>query len=368
MVWYEKFGFEEDPYRIVDPMTLPANRIKWNRDDLADKWQFQDFIDRVCNGYRVGLKIFGPIGSGKTWILRCLQESILARERNAIIIYTKLPRPSPTISTLYEYFLKSIKPKLSPILKIVDKKSGPTIDDWRNFIPNRDLATCLWYIYHKEEGDMERLACEMWLAGERLSLTERKKVKIISTLDADHRKVDTIRNFLELSHLAFSTCVLMVDEMENAPVAIARPIGDSLRDLLDSFYERFALVCSYTAERAAEELLDLGYGEYLYSRLERSLSLMEPIRPEHLINLLRIHNQRYRKSGLRIEDELHPFTEEAINKLLSLMVEVRRFPRYIMDCCGIIASTAAAQGLDKITEDFILKVKNMLPIDVIATR
>ncbi|NVM56457.1 MAG: hypothetical protein HWN66_22355, partial [Candidatus Helarchaeota archaeon] len=94
-MWYEKFGFKDDPYAIRSPMVVPFKQIEWNRDDLSDKPSFNRFIERVLDGRRVGMKVYGGEGSGKTWLLRYIQKILTEKSKEkalAIYTYAYIPR------------------------------------------------------------------------------------------------------------------------------------------------------------------------------------------------------------------------------------------------------------------------------------
>jgi hypothetical protein len=364
-MWYEKFGFEEDPYRgTLNPFKIPLERFEWNRDDLTDKKQLFEFIDRVTQGYRVGLKVFGAIGGGKTWLLRIIQKFLLDRNKDILVIYTSVPRSEPWFSTIYEQFVKSLMPELRTILEYINQKAGPNLENWKQFIKDDDLATCLYDLLRERDSERNFLN-RQWLLGQTIGLRDRRTLNIISTLEADYRKVEVMKALLNLAADVFPTCVLIIDEMHNVPsVSSARALGESLRGLIDGFYEKFALVCSYTAV-SADELIDFGYGEYLYRRLEYSVRL-DALNERHVPKLFRAHHKCYRKEGFKVDDQLYPFDESGITKLIDLLDAEKRYPGYVLTCCGTLASEAFKRDVKIIDEDFVESRKRLFPQEYLA--
>ena len=350
-MWFERYGFKEDPYVIRDPFTIPLEMIRWDRDDLPQKENLRLFIADVVNGYRVGLKVYGPGGSGKTWLLRYLQKELIEKlGQEVVVIYGKIPELDPTFSALYEILVREWNEHRTKILDAIAKIAGDQESGWQKHLGDPDLGSCLWRMKYKaDEKDTIRL-CEHWLRGVRMTVKDLTAVGATTSLDRDYRKYFVLRQLLYLSLHAFRTCILIIDELENARPSLARGLGDSLRDLLDSFFERFALVCSYTAQRG-DELLDWGYGEFLFTRLEWDVRL-DPIKPGSAPDIFRIHHGAYRK-GSYTGDQLFPFTEAGLRRLINRMNPERWYPRYIFINCGVLCRAAFEQKVDLIDEHFV---------------
>lgn len=350
-MWFERYGFKEDPYVIRDPFTIPLDTIRWDRDDLPQKENLRLFIADVVNGYRVGLKVYGPAGSGKTWLLRYLQKELEGKLGEEVaLIYGKIPRLDPTFSALYEIVVRGWNEHRKKILEAIAETAGDQESGWQKYVADSDLGSCLWRMKYKADEKRTLRLCEHWLRGTKITVRDLVIVGATTSLDRDYRKYFIVRKLVALSLLAFSTCVLIVDELENASASLARALGDSLRDLLDSFPERFALACSYTAQ-AADELLDWGYGEFLFRRLEWEVKL-DPIRPNVAPAIFRIHHGAYRSEGYT-GDQLLPFTEGGLRALLNLMEQERWYPGFIFPNCGLLGRLADEQNADTIDENFV---------------
>jgi len=349
-MWFQRFGFKEDPYAIRDPFKISPDFISWDREDLEDKWSLDHFIEDVIHRYRVGLKVYGGFGSGKTWLLRYLEKVL--REQlgdKVVVMYGMIPRVDPTFSTLYYTLVEQWDQAREKTLLSIEERAGRDLTSWERLIEDTDLAACLYGIQYTREERQKRV-CQHWLRGERIGASELRDVGILSSLERDYRKYLTLRKLLELTSRAFDTCVVVVDELENAPPASARALGDALRDLLDSFSEGFALVCSYTA-KAADELLDWGYGEALFSRLEWDVRL-DPITPDVGPDMFRTHHSAYREEP-HAEDELFPFTEPALRKLIRSMEPEWWYPRFVFINCGVLGRAASEEGIEVIDEPFV---------------
>lgn len=371
-MWFERYGFRFDPYTIKDPFQIPVEFLEWNREDIQDAaWKFQTFVDRAVGGYRVGLGVYGPVGSGKTWLLRIIEKTFREKLGEKVLflyIRTYLPASEPTFGTVYSLFIGSILDQIDVILSGLTraiakkmKKRGQEIEPlkeligeegWRRLIgdivPDRSLANCLWHLtYHPDKKDL----CREWLRGEKLSAKDLSSLEFTMNLDKDFRKIEALKNLILLGLNVYSLVVLVVDEMENARPMVARIIGDSLRDLLDSFSGNFSVICSYTAERA-DELVDLGYGPWLHTRLEYFAGL-EALATDYVAAWLAKHNQLYREKTWKGEDQLLPFTKEGMNLLLRMMRPEARYPRYIFVNCGHLGQAAYEADKNVIDPTFI---------------
>lgn len=362
MLWYENLGFKQDPYEIVDPMIIPANFIiKWNRDDLAGKNEMEDFVARVVDKQRIGMKIYGTSGSGKTWMLKYIMDSMKEKlGDNILIIYIPIIKMDPTFGTFYERFIGKIMPNLSPILSAINEKVGDSIEDWTAYIGNRDLSNILWNHHHREE---KAYLCEGWLLGRKLTTTELRSLDALTSLEKDYQKHEIFKSLIKNSLLAYSTCSLMIDEIAFLPPKVAQALGDSFREMLDSFYERFSLICTYTAEEA-DEMLDYGFSQFLFTRLEREIK-MDTVKEEYFPEFLKIHQSIYRKEDFK-EDQLIPFEQSGLKKLMELMKPDRQYPRFILGNCGILAKKASEKN-QKINKNFVENYKDSLHDLVLLT-
>ena len=167
-MWFKKFDFRKDPYTPTDPFEIPLDFIKWNRDDLRDRWKLERCIEDVTHGYRVGLRVYGPAGSGKTWLLRYLQKTLLEELGNKVaVIYGKVYKGDPTFSTVYESLVESWNDHRDQILLAIEKEVGRKRDRWSELIGDRDMATCLHEIRYPSKEEKTYI-CEHWLRGTRI--------------------------------------------------------------------------------------------------------------------------------------------------------------------------------------------------------
>jgi hypothetical protein len=351
-MWFETYDFASDPYVIRDPFTIPLELIRWDRDDLRHKQNLDLFLEDVVNGYRVGLKVYGPSGSGKTWLLRYIQKELSQRvgEAEAAVFYGKIPRLDPTFSAFYEFVVKAWSKYREGVFDQLAEKAGRQESQWQDYVSDIDLGSCLWRMWYKSDEKETLRLCEHWLRGSRIPVRELVRVGATVSLDRDHQKYAVLGKLIELSLLSCQTCVLIVDELENASGSLARALGDSLRDLLDSFSERFALVCSYTAE-AADEFIDRGYGEFLFRRLEWEV-MLDPITTDTVVSVIQVHQTAYRKGGYQ-GDQLVPFAEDGLRELLNHMQQERWYPGFIFPNCGVLGRLAADAGAELIDATFV---------------
>jgi len=350
-MWFKKFSFKDDPYVGRDPFTIPLELIQWNRDDLQQRWNLEQFLDNVVQGYRVGLKAYGPAGSGKTWLMRYLEKVLTDKlGPDVAVIYGKIFKGDANFPALYDTLLRSWSKYQERILAAIAEEAGDTDDKWSDYIGDRDLAACLWFLKYKGNKEQVRF-CENWLRGVRVSASNLAEVNITSSLDKDYRKYFVLRKLFELSSASFKTTLLIVDELENATTTFARGLGDFMRDMLDSFYEKFALACSYTTRAAADVLLDWGYGEFLFRRLEWEVKL-DPVISEHAPAIFRVHHSAYREERFK-GDQLLPFTEDGLRKIIQIMEPEQWYPGFILVNCGVLGRIASEAGVEQIDANFV---------------
>ena len=357
MPWYEVFGFEADPYMKVDPYTIPDKRIIWNRDDLIRvKKTITDFIEDVKAGYRCALKIYGDWGSGKTWLIRYLEKRIREKVEDVIVIRTYIPKIEPTFSVLYKKFVENVMHSnlLSKIMEALEREGGPTPDGWKKAVGDDDLGQALWNIHHGQDEMLSR----RWLLGAKISMRDLSSAGIISRIEGDYRRYEIMEKIIKFAREISSMTVLIIDELENVSPRLAPSLSDALRDLLDAFYDGFALICSYTAA-SEDEWYDLGYTDALYRRIDYTIA-MEPLDITYAPDFLRLHQEVYRQPGFKVEDQLYPFTEDGVKAILTVMDPNRRLPGFILPNCGRIAKEAARQGIDRIDRSFVEKHVELL--------
>ena len=357
-MWYEKFGFKDDPYVIRSPMVVPFEQIKWNRDDLVDKPSLDRFLERVLAGRRVGMKVYGGEGSGKTWLLRWIEKILTEKaEGKALVVYTYsyIPKLEATFSVFYEKFISEIDRHLPIILKTIDEKADHKKSNWPIYLGDNDLATALSNIH---DGGKNVDGYKAWLSGARMTATELRNLNLTFSLERVYKKYEVMRTLIMQSLLAFSSFTLIVDELENAPPSLARGLGDSLRDLLDSFYDRFSLVCSYTTE-IADDIIDWGYGTFLYKRLEHEVKMDTLKDLDAAIEFLRIPHEYYRKAGYKIEDQLFPFEQSGVKRLMELIDPKQCYARTILINCGTLAEDAAKEDVT-VTDKLVDQDKEFL--------
>lgn len=364
-MWHESWAFKEDPYTIIDPnpVAMPSlDRFRWNRDDLvADKAKLDAFVDKAVNGYRVGMKVWGPPGSGKTWLARIIEKFLVEKTMGPkpVVIYAYLPRLDASFSAFYSTFIDSFRPIVAGLFEAVEKHASPGVDGWDKVIHERNVAACLWYMRNKPETQPE---CHAWLAGERLSVRELAQLEISSSLDSDFKKFRVLRSLLKTAQLVSPFVALIADELEHARPPLAQAMSDALRDLIDSFYGAFSLVCLFNAEEA-DELYDMGYTEFLLSRLEYSFRL-DALSLAHVPEWLRRHHEVYRLPEFEGE-QIEPFTEAGIRTLIEIMDPKHRYPRYILANCGRLALEAKPESR-RIDENFVLACANKSILEDIA--
>ena len=352
-MWFEKFEFEEDPYRNVDPIKIPLERIVWNRNDLTGaKDNLDAMLKSVEDSYRVAVRVYGPNRSGKTWLWRYIQKEMLSRVKEALVANSRIPELDASFDAFYSILVKSIFGEtIDPNAKYLERLKevvGANGEKYTEFMGMHDLAVCLRRIALNDE---QRDICREWLLGSSVPIRDVNAAGISSRLDTSYKKYEVLRTLLEKSSALFPTTAMIVDEMENASPKLAIQMSDMLRDLLDAFYDKFVLILSFTATTVGE-WYDLGYKRALDGRIDYNFYL-DSLKVEYSPTFLRLHQQTYRRKKFS-GDQLSPFTEDGIKYLVSLMTEDTRYPGLILSNCGILAKAAATEDR-RVNEDFVKK-------------
>jgi len=206
----------------------------------------QRFIEDISNDRRTGMKIFGSSGSGKTWLTRIIEKEILAMKPEVLFIYTKVPKLEPTFQTVYrlgvQYLLDN---HFDRIVQHIKDHGETNLTTWKKMIQDEDLATAFGQYY----SGTNRALAKKWLIGDKLSASELDELKVTSSLDSEYDRFEMLTRIFQNMSSIFSDSLLVIDELENAPVKLAGQLSDSLRDILDTFAERFSLVVSFTAAK-----------------------------------------------------------------------------------------------------------------------
>jgi hypothetical protein len=358
---YEKWGFTEYPYGILKTRQLKPDKITWNRDDLEDKGNVENFINDILDHRSVSLKIWGPTRSGKTWLLNYIEKKLHEKfENNIMIIYTDIPSSEPTIDNFYGKFIDSLLKKIDIILPKIEGKIGKDQSDWENYFEDPELGAA---IYHLRGKSVQKPVAVQWLKGEKISSSVLRSLNIISSLNKA-KKIENMIDIITVLRNIFESFVLMVDEIGLIrPPSAARAIGNTLQILLDRFDSKFGLICTYTAS-LANVLLDLGYSEHFYKRFDYDVQITA-LPSEYVPEFLRLHHTVYRKPDYKVKDQLYPFALDGIKKILEIIGEDNYYPGYILHTCGSIASEALKSDVDLIHAKFIEDNKKRIPKDYI---
>lgn len=353
--WIEQAGFERDPYEKLDPFKIDDKYFRWNRPDLKQaRASLDTFIDDVSQQKRVGLKVFGPIGSGKTWICKILELELRRKDENLLFLYTKVPKVEPTFQVVYRIAMECLLQNYMGFLakRVQELGGGTDRKAWERTIGENDLARMLAYY----QSDTNRQLANKWLIGDKLTATELRDLKVVSAADSDFDRQELLKAVVKNVGKVFSTVVLAIDELENA-IDIASALSDTLREMLDSFSERFALITSFTAQKD-EEWYDFGYSEALNRRLDYSISL-EALERDRVATFLRSHHQLYRRSDFKVKDQLEPFTEEGAMATLDATSEGNRYPGFYLANCREMVKLAIDKKVD-LDGEFVAKYKDKM--------
>lgn len=349
--WIERFGFDFDPYAIVEP---EINHIVWNRNDLSDESSVFEFLKRVREGQRVGLKLWGPAGAGKTWLTKYIEKELIAdQDTTRLVINSRTPGISSSpFNAFYATFLESYLPHLEDLVDKVNELLSPdatTIGQWQEQLRDRNLGACFWTVKHRPE---LMAICLNWLEGERLAAAEIRDIGVSSSLNDESKKFSIIRGLCRVAvDYGYESVTLIVDELENAnPPSRARAMSEAFRELLDSFARNFSLVACWSVQNI-DELYDVGFTEFMLGRMQYTVEL-EPISPDFASEWLTEANKAFRTIGTWDGPDIAPFTDKAITHLVRSMDITHRFPRYILRNCGVLAATLPDTS-DEISEDHI---------------
>lgn len=332
MTWYRRYGLIADPYDVPDPRLINEARLGWNRMDLPEQRKTIDhFIEDLEGAYKTGLLAWGPIGAGKTWLGKIIDDEYRAKVSDGVVFYTKITNVDPSFDAVYGLFIDSFlaSPALPKLVQVLDVPAGP----WAELFPNEDLGRALHDIAIKSR---TKEVAKNWLRGLTVSARELKEAGISMKLESYQQELDVMTSLIRKCVELFPGVLLIVDELENAAPPLARQFGDALRELLDSFVDKFSLCCLFTAQ-SLSEWYDNGYSEAVLSRLRYKVQL-ESLSPKTAPDWLRQHHTRYRDSEATFQgDQLLPFTSDGLTEMLGMMDPGKVYPRYVLLNCGHMA-------------------------------
>ncbi len=331
MASFEELGFVADPYNLPLSEKIEARFVLWNRSDLADqRTSISAFVTDCAQGYKASLLAFGPFGAGKTWLGRLIEKEVLAKCDEAVVLKTHVTRIQPDFEAVYQTFVDSFLED-ERTLKLLDKKLDKQAD-WAELFPNNnDLGNAL---YHIKSNDDSAPIARNWLKAAPIPAGELKTAGISLRLASPIQRYEVMRCLIEKCVQLFPAVLLVVDELENADPKFARELSDVLRELLDSFVNRFAVCCLFSGE-SLDEFYDKGYVDALLSRITHKIPLAS-LTLTSAPDWLKKHQIQYRVAAFD-EDQLRPFTEAGLKKMLSLMRPEAMYPRQILTNCGHLA-------------------------------
>lgn len=359
MAWFKDYSFSDNPYRKLDPFKVSLDRFEWNRVDMPDAHSdLTKFVDDLSSGEKSGMRVIGAIGGGKTWFARIIEKHLLESAEDSIFIYTKVPKIEPTFSNVHSIAIQDLLTdfdKISEKVKIQTSKSGE--DAWLEIFEDEDLARGLNAI---DSGGKNSLLAKSWLMGNRMSVSVLNTLNIVTPITSDYKRFEILIELFRSLSALFSCSVLVIDELENAPIKLAGGLSDSLRDMLSEFTEKFGLVCLFTAE-SFDEWYEAGYTEALTRRIDYHVSISE-LESEAVLELVQKHHILYRTKDFEEENQLFPFTKEAILRILGLTPDGRKYPGYFFPNCEAIARLAHEQKQSlPIGSDFVERNMTSLP-------
>jgi hypothetical protein len=354
MSWAAKYGFVSNPYQRLDPYKIDVSRLAWNRSDLKEqKEKIDQFVDDLSSQQKAGMRVIGAIGSGKTWFARIIAIQLQKKlKEKAFSIYTKVPKIEPTFSNVYSIAIKDFLEQLDSVKKIVEERGKSLgLEGWSAVFKDDDLAKGLTHICG---GGKSGLIARRWLEGNRITSSELSSLDVVDPISSDYRRYEVLVALLKYLSDSLTCGVLIVDELENAPLKLASALSDGLRDMLSTFDEKFGLVCLFTAQ-SLDEWYDAGYTEALSRRIDYDIKISE-IGQIAILDLIREHHKLYRKKGARIGgDQSYPFTPEAINRIYQMTPLGRKYPGYIFPNLEAIAKKALAEKIKLPISDAFVK-------------
>jgi len=360
MSWAEDAGFEANPYQKLDPFKIDPSKLTWNRNDLQEeKQKIDDFVSDLIAGARVGMRVIGAIGSGKTWLARIVEIMLKQRTNSAFVVYTKVPKIEPIFSNVYIIAIKGFLDQFNLIKeKIIQQGRQTDLTAWSSIFKDEDLAKGLSHIC---SGGKNGLIAKRWIQGDRVTTSELTALDIIEPITSDYKRFEVlVEIFKELSTI-FSFSLLIVDELENAPLKLANGLSDGLRDMLSMFERKFGLICLFTAQ-SFDEWYDAGYSETLTRRIDYHIRVSE-IQQAAIHELIRAHHRLYRRRYARIGgNELYPFTSEAIDKIFEYTPLGMRYPGYIFPNMEAIVKLALKREIAlPIPGNYVINNISLLP-------
>jgi len=346
--WHEELGFESNPYNLQEPWVTPLEKLIWNRDDLDKvKLRSDDFIEEINGGYNSSIFIWGPWRSGKSWLGRLIEKQV--KKEGVFFITINIQEGNPSQEAFYEQFIKKLIDS-DWISLISSKISDPeSLEAWQRYFENEDLGRILYNIY--ENKDKFTLSRE-WLSGEKLTTTNLNSIDVKINLNSLYEKMETLKILINKSQESFNSFILCVDQLEGARGRPARLLSDLLREINDSFYDKFGMILIMTMESEAD-WYTYGFTDPLRQRVKYTVE-MELLQRDYIPIFLQKHHEVYRVSDWN-KSHLLPFQKTSIIYLADLMEVDTKYPRFLLSNCARLGKELVKKGRKTVTTTFIDK-------------
>ena len=322
--------------------------------------------------------IYGDYGSGKThtlhYFLKYVQEQL-----GVDVLPIFVPTPQIDARSNPSHLFRSIITAVSPV-EIFDlfSKIWDTHQDelqkhtelfhrvsiLQDYVQNRDLEYVIYkYIISRP---VEDYAVVKWLSGEKCTTKEKQTLGVISDNSDPNIAIKTLLSLCQLfNKYEKKYIILLLDELEKLSVLTSKKLDDfeSFFRQLVSEQQGIATVLAQSAERALEDGVPIflgntpvggriGYPQnYIWLKpfedptetKDFLKELIAELRPKGL-NISKIVEKAKAETEETIEEELFPFTVEAVDLMLQALSEagLSIFPRNIQNastqCLGEVMS------------------------------
>jgi hypothetical protein len=338
--WYQKIGFETDPYYFTEPWVTPSEHIIWNRDDLQEtKRKMNEFIEEVKREYNTSMLIYGSWRSGKSWLARYIKKEF-EPNRNILFLTLIISEDDPTIKGFYQEFITRLI-ETDWLNKISSSIENPiNFDSWRPLFDSPELSKI---IHNIKTGNHKEISMD-WLLGKKLTRPDMDKALVKTNLDDSYKKIETLKMIIKNIQKFYDGVIICVDQLEAGKGRGARFLSDLLRDIVSSFYEKLGLILITTMDNI-DDWYTMGFTEPLLQRVKYKCS-MDLINLEYLPTFLKIQQEIFRTKPW-IKSQIYPFTDDSIKYLAKNMQSDKIFPQFMLFNCGIISKTFSKELLPK---------------------
>lgn len=365
-----KYGLSENPFQYLTamPHEVDGEPVIWaGMPDLYMKIN-NKYKDLINNRPRQVILNWGPYGGGKTFAAHYFINKYKGNNLKIEQSYIRSPKQGNKASSeFYKTILSNISFRKirTQIKRLIDLMGEEELFDFlQSKIRNEEIVEAILKI---SEDDQNTKTLMNRFVYEGLTNTELKKIGLAKNIDWGTESIAFLSGIIycfigDQNHYK-GRFVLWIDEMEDMIYYSQkeyRLFSQTLRDLIDTLNQYFTIFFNFTLAESEESTIQLLLGEALWSRINSKIRFKELTVEDAL---LYIKEKIKAAKSDNSKDEYHPFSEEKLKFILSMIPQESLTPREINRYCSGILNFGLNKGSDIIDDTLISDYFNSLDED-----